>query len=716
MPSQYPSSTSSRGRRPKDKEGRVHTPSSSRHRSSRKDYDSYDRTEPRSPPLPSSGIYSQLNLTLDQLPALPDSIANTPSASTLNLDCTGEDTPKAEARKDPLQYQATVEDDKSEVDARHVSSNATSPRSTTVSVTQKDQKDSRLPPKSSKSKEVETKRHRGSSTPVAPSSKAPTSAASAPHSPSTTRTADHADTAHLPPLTTYTSAPQPIQPPPQPPAGTKSASTTPPPTSTFFQPYPPQPYYYPSSPPLPYMPMMIPPNGMPSGGPETQAQAPFSPPYSSHRSPMMEQMSGMPMHPYQPMTTRSSPYNYGEPMYGMAYQPMMEHQGMPGQRTPGVGDAASTRSTDDPEVLLRRVQEVLPDLSVLVNKYRETHGQLSTRELETRHNEEAHTTLLAQKDFYLQALKDQIKEITLGHEKDKAALNLEKENQKREISERLLEVGDLQERVKGLEEGHAKLEQDKQELVGTKDALEKEKAEFEQAKEQLEKEKLELLQAKETVEKEKEELEKKIIDLEALGRRLDEDYKKHTEDLEKQLQERSRERVAISQQERADLLARHEKHVADIGALHAREKEEAVEKARKDHEIKFAAKIKELEDAITKHPLEILALREVHDDERAVLEKDFQEQKYDLVNQHKTELDKHITEWTERLKHKDLEFEKARETWMQSQDASRAHLEKTNEELIGSAGRLSQEVEKMKRILDALGEATTMKSKGDSFL
>src|SRR6266536_1410 len=116
MPSQYPSSSNSRGRRPKDKDARVDPPSTSRHRSSRKDHDSYDRTERRSPPLPSSRIYSQHNLTLDQLPALPDSVANTPSTSSLNLDGTGGDTPKAEPRKNPLQYlqyQPTVEDDKS---------------------------------------------------------------------------------------------------------------------------------------------------------------------------------------------------------------------------------------------------------------------------------------------------------------------------------------------------------------------------------------------------------------------------------------------------------------------------------------------------------------------------------------------------------------------------------------------------------------------------
>jgi hypothetical protein len=381
----------------------------------------------------------------------------------------------------------------------------------------------------------------------------------------------------------------------------------------------------------------------------------------------------------------------------------MEHPGMPGQRTPG--DGASTRSTDDPEHLLRRVQEVLPDLSILVNKYRETHGALSTRELETRQSQEAQSTALAQKEFYLQALKDQIKEITLDHEKEKAALNLEKDNQKREINERLLEVGDLQEKVRGLEDAQTKLENDKLDLIGTKEGLEKEKLELTEAKDLLEKEKVELLQAKEIAENEKAEMEKKIIDLEALGRRLDEDYKNHTENLEMQLQERSKERVAISQQERADLLARHEQHVTDVRALHTREKEEAVERALKEHESTFASKIKELEDAISKHPLELLALRQMHDDERT-----------GLVNQHKAELERHVAEWTEKLKHKDLEFDKAKETWLQSQDASDAHHKKINEELAGSAGRFAQEVDKMKRILDAVGEATTMKSKGDSFL
>jgi hypothetical protein len=351
------------------------------------------------------------------------------------------------------------------------------------------------------------------------------------------------------------------------------------------------------------------------------------------------------------------------------------------------------------------VQEVLPDLSILVNKYRETHGALSTRELETRQSQEAQSTALAQKEFYLQALKDQIKEITLDHEKEKAALNLEKDNQKREINERLLEVGDLQEKVRGLEDAQTKLENDKLDLIGTKEGLEKEKLELTEAKDLLEKEKVELLQAKEIAENEKAEMEKKIINLEALGRRLDEDYKNHTENLEMQLQERSKERVAISQQERADLLARHEQHVTDVRALHTREKEEAVERALKEHESTFASKIKELEDAISKHPLELLALRQMHDDERT-----------GLVNQHKAELERHVAEWTEKLKHKDLEFDKAKETWLQSQDASDAHHKKINEELAGSAGRFAQEVDKMRRILDAVGEATTMKSKGDSFL
>lgn len=387
----------------------------------------------------------------------------------------------------------------------------------------------------------------------------------------------------------------------------------------------------------------------------------------------------------------------------MPYQQIIEHPGMPSQRTPG--DGVSTRLTDDPEHLLRRVQEVLPDLSILVNKYRETHGALSTRELETRQSQEAQSTALAQKEFYLQALKDQIKEITLGHEKEKAALNLEKDSQKREINERLLEVGDLQEKVRGLEDAQTKLENDKLDLIGTKEGLEKEKLELTEAKDLLEKEKVELLQAKEIVENEKAEMEKKIINLEALGRRLDEDYKNHTENLEMQLQERSKERVAISQQERADLLARHEQHVTDVRALHTREKEEAVEGALKEHESTFASKIKELEDAISKHPLELLALRQMYDDERT-----------GLVNQHKADFERHVAEWTEKLKHKDLEFDKAKETWLQSQDASDAHYKKINEELAGSAGRFAQEVDKMKRILDAVGEATTMKSKGDSFL
>lgn len=68
---------------------------------------------------------------------------------------------------------------------------------------------------------------------------------------------------------------------------------------------------------------------------------------------------------------------------------------------PNLSGPSGQEVVDDPTNLLYRIQSAIPDLHLLLNRYRETTGQISVREDMIRRTEAQMAEALRQKEAYI---------------------------------------------------------------------------------------------------------------------------------------------------------------------------------------------------------------------------------------------------------------------------------------------------------------------------
>lgn len=418
--------------------------------------------------------------------------------------------------------------------------------------------------------------------------------------------------------------------------------------------------------------------------------------------------------------TRS--YSIPDPSYAAPFQAIRDLGLGNGQRNEN-GTISPPENDNEHVELLQRIQAAIPDINRLLHGFRNTHSKLSSREAEMKQIGNQHEQALMHKDFYIEALQTQMKKTANESAEECAKL-------KNTINELRLEVGNLQEKHKDLEDGLATQQKSNEELSQTKTDLEEEitklNASIQEAREAHEKEREEQKEehAKELAtqkqeltelfEEIKNEDEKAAAEaLEAREKELRDQHELDKEEWEKEkisLQENlgtQGNELEATKSELADRLA-------DLGS--ARE-----EVANKISELE--AKAEEMEEIRSKYAQEVDALRYAHEEQLDAAAKE-SDKKIAASEAYWIDKEQH---WTaERaalaklLSDKDSELmrcEREKEKLEGDGLIKEQQFQRAVDEMRSTIDRLDGDCDRLRKTLHSLGEATDLKTtKGDQFL
>ncbi|KAJ6184399.1 hypothetical protein N7519_005700 [Penicillium mononematosum] len=390
--------------------------------------------------------------------------------------------------------------------------------------------------------------------------------------------------------------------------------------------------------------------------------------------------------------------------------------------------------------LLQRIQSAIPDINRLLHGFRSTHNKLSTREAEMKHIGSQHDQALMHKDYYIEALQAQMKKTANESAEEDARL-------KHTISELRLELGDLQEKQKDLEDGLAVHQKSNEELTETKVQLEGQINQLnESIKESKEAHEKALEAQKEEREKalvaQKEELTELFEEIKA------EDEKTAAENLETRERELRNEHEASKgewekekaqlqesfETQRTELEATKTEVTSQIAALESKETELQTRLAElTSTREELAAKLAELEETRQKHAQEseelrqghageLDSMRQSHDEQLAAAAKELDE-KIAALEAHFNEKEKLWT--TERaameqqLSEKDSELasaEREKERLEGDGIVKEQHLQRAVDGMRMTIDNLGSDCDRLRKTLLSLGEATDLRNtKGDQF-
>jgi serine/arginine repetitive matrix protein 2 len=374
------------------------------------------------------------------------------------------------------------------------------------------------------------------------------------------------------------------------------------------------------------------------------------------------------------------PSMYGNPYYGMPFSPSAEPtmQASDGRRSP-------SSAQDEHQQLLDKVAGVLPDINRLLNSYKETHGQLSAKELLVKQADMSHNEQLSKLRVELDANKKEYEKVIQNLVDDRSKLGQELATVRQRVTdlERVeaeskalrTEVEALQVNKKDLTEGFDTIRRSKEEMQATRLAHERE---IESLKKALQVEKdLHQRSVADGKDQAKEQMDLKQKEFQkAIG-----DHKIN---------------YAKVQMELTSLLSKHQSQKKDL---------EIARSSAADYKIKLDLQSRELEDAVARHGQDIQSVKKKHEEERERLAQDSEERNAKMDR-------KHITRekiWQQDLKNIGAELESV-------------GIEKS-EELVESlalwrtkSDELQKQNQNLDRVLQGLGYATEVKSKGDDFL
>lgn len=710
MPFSYGTSVPSRARRGKEKErekekekekdkdtrsGISSTSSGSGGKSHRRPSRSSDRSPPRSPRPVAPSLYTQQNLTLDKLPALPESGATSPSSVSSRLyprsptnsqfSIPGEFTESPLLRSIPPQ--PTVEDDFSEAELTtpRVEHSAKELETLIASPPKPEASQISISPVPHKVEPAETRPSASPKTSLLASLQEVANATHPPlESPSSPTPSQRQPTAVSP----YSA---PLQPSPHLYRTDLDLRAGSPPTHN----YPANQYFSPPTTAAFYYPMAYP-SSLP---PHMQGFPPSVPPGFAG--------FGTPQLPFSPMPLQSPP---------------LQRQGSLGSKTSNIGDpldvhpppplstssaetaliaaaGAGANTEDDAGDLLHRIQSAIPDLHQLLNRYRETSGQLGVREELIRKTEAQQADALKQKEYYIDSLGKQLEITAHKHSAESSKLRLE--------------IGNLEEKARELADSLAASEKAKKELEEAKRVLEVEKADLEKL----------LREERELLEREFESW--KVAsnkDFEMQRSMLVDDFERRRKEQEENFQKLSAEMSSRFLKEKESMRNAWSRQKGDL--------ELNYDRIRRDLEGRLSSRLKDLEVARDQEresreawAREREALVRSWDEERAGMGKGWEEQRQVLIRQHGNEME------DMQKKMKQLQDESAEEA-----TAARVALEKENEmlrkgwnadkekfntivgDLKAVTDSLDTEKRRLQKMVETFGEATDLRSKGDTYL
>ncbi|KAL8917033.1 MAG: hypothetical protein Q9208_008208 [Pyrenodesmia sp. 3 TL-2023] len=453
---------------------------------------------------------------------------------------------------------------------------------------------------------------------------------------------------------------------------------------------PPNEPYIPHLPPGPqYFPMGQPPNhplDLHSLPPQNYYQ-----PYGSapHMPPPFNPLRSPPAREYSSTSSRLS--FSGEPPHAMGPMPTMPTE--PGPPPPESAPPTAPEAEED--AVLQRIQSAIPDLHLLLNRYRETSGQLGERELTLRHTEAEKTKIMEQKDSYIERL---------ARERDEALHKHREENNKHaeEKSKMRLEIGNMTEQHNEL---HENLQTGMKVRENLEKALHDSQAKYALLVAEHSSEKAAFVREHESL---KSAMSNDLADME-------QDLRRKEGEFTERLQQQSRELEALFQSRITELEQEHrkEKEALESSWLkHRRELEDTSIKLRRDLDDTKSAQSKALDEHLKRFNqekedwvLERQSLMKEWENERAKagqgsaeLHSQHQKEKEEMQKSWKSSQSRTEKEHAAAIAKIQAELDRVKAGW----EADTASFGKVKAELKATASKLNTENTKLQKLADAL--------------
>ncbi|KAL5121400.1 hypothetical protein ACEQ8H_000868 [Pleosporales sp. CAS-2024a] len=440
---------------------------------------------------------------------------------------------------------------------------------------------------------------------------------------------------------------------------------------------------------------------------------PAAPPHYQNPNYRVTQPGYPPPNPYLPAShSSSSPYTDS-----WTYSPGYRHDSPPQRH-----DTLASRDyslglapldprpvfADDPGGVFSRIAQAIPDLHVLLARYKETHGQLSVREELLRRSTIEQEQRLRAKDDEIAALKEQARNLEYAHSTEAARLRANLENQGRQLQDQRAETErfkkEAQETKIALEAAMKSWEARYKELAEAHAVLSRaavdEQANFDQWKSTL----------------------MTRTDAEKIALAIQFDQRLKEADM---LAERQRQEAADAfARERDELVAHHERQHLELQA--------SFDQVRHELEAKLEFVQQEREDAIRYEResreawlAEREALMKSHRDDRESIRRGWDGQRSLLEAQYKKSKDESDQAWIQL--HADAskraEDENARvnqlikekEELQKRYNALRAESEQEKAIIKSVATNLESEKARLEKLMECYGDIAEIKSKGDTY-
>lgn len=412
-----------------------------------------------------------------------------------------------------------------------------------------------------------------------------------------------------------------------------------------------------------------------------------------------------------------------------------------GDHGPIPSDNAST-AEDDPADLLNRVSSVLPDIHMLIDRHKNTHGELSLREHLIRKEKAESAEAARNKDEYINRLIKQLHEAEQNNAAEASKFRLHignLEEKRKEMEEKLLDTELSRKAVQAM---NKQLSEEKETLLEDKLTMAKLVAEekgrlakdFEECKARAEKsleaekqrtaeEKVRLLRDLEDLKAaalgaQKMQLDKehdKVLkdqqeSFDAQKSKLVEEFAKEKDELRTSFQVQKKEMETNFEILRKDLEGKLNNTQANLEQVIKTEREGREqwgaerETLTKGWEQERESREEEVEDQrqglVTSHDEEIAALDRKHKD-------DINEQTMGFVSLQEG-INKKMTAENEGLRE---QLETLKKAWDQDKD----RFDGVVREMSGVAEALDSEKGRLQKLVEGYGEITDVKSKGDAY-
>lgn len=364
---------------------------------------------------------------------------------------------------------------------------------------------------------------------------------------------------------------------------------------------------------------------------------------------------------------------------------------------PGSSATSNQTSEDDAVDLLQRIQSAIPDIHLLLDRYRETSGQLGARETLIRETEAQKAAALKKKEAHIEKLMLESEALSSKHSAESSKLRLE--------------IGNMEEKHKELQDHLLSVKRSKEELKASNKALQEEQQQAERTLKEL----------KATMDRES-----------AVWKEVSRGYASQQKSLEADLQRVKQEREARLQtqetkmregwtQERAGLQAEWARQKRDLEDSHAR--------LRRDWEMALESRQRALEDSQRKHlqdkttwDKEREALTHDWDQERSILGKGSEEQRKILGGLFHKDKEEMQRKWqsSQARAHKQAEEAQAKlqreiERLKAGWDADKSKFAQATAELRNAVTKLNEDNANLQKLAEAFGEVTDLKSREDPF-